>query len=314
MAFTKLQIGNRALQKLGQGSSGRLFEAAAAEDDVSDDVSGPAAAINLCYNPLRETELQSNYWAFAIKRQVIRKVDPDNDKIITAATYAGGTTYDKNDLVLSDGIVYVSLVGTNLGNTPVSSPVFWAVWWGVLVAVLVDTGLVYYRGELVYTGSTLFMALKNTTQNVAPAEGTEWHEVNTATLAATPYVTPLFARHFAFLKPRDFLRIAPQEPKYSQIPTDWLVEGNFIITSDPGPMFLRYVRNEKDPATFNPLFVEGLACKIAENVCEEVTQSNTKKADAVKLYDRAIYRARITNAIEIGPVEPDEDELITCRR
>jgi hypothetical protein len=41
------------------------------------------------------------------------------------AAYNGGTTYDLADLVTSSGIVYYSLQDANMGNTPVSSPLFW---------------------------------------------------------------------------------------------------------------------------------------------------------------------------------------------
>lgn len=314
MTASKLQIGNRALQKLGTAAVGRLTVAAAAAPDVSDDVSTAAAAINLAYDPLRGSELQSNYWGFAITRQVVRAVAYTTDKVFTPATYAGGTTYAAYDLVVSSGIYYISLVSANLGHTPASSPTYWAIYYGVLIAPVWDTGLVYYRGELVYVATEVFMALKNTTAGTAPAEGTEWHNVNDGTLALTTYRSPLSGRQYAFAKPRDFLRIAPQDPKYSAIPKDWLVESGFIISDDPGPIFLRYVRDETDVTKFDPLFAEALACKIAFDICEEVTQSTAKQERADKSYATAIYRARITNAIEAGPTEQDEDELITCQR
>lgn len=43
-------------------------------------------------------------------------------------TYAGGTTYNFNDLVTTDaGTSYISLVNGNVGNAPASSPSQWAV-------------------------------------------------------------------------------------------------------------------------------------------------------------------------------------------
>jgi len=41
-------------------------------------------------------------------------------------TYAGGTTYALNDVVISGGVEYVSLVYPNMGNTPASNPLSWA--------------------------------------------------------------------------------------------------------------------------------------------------------------------------------------------
>jgi hypothetical protein len=42
-------------------------------------------------------------------------------------TYAGGTTYAANDVVLASGVSYVSLISSNTGNTPASSPSDWGV-------------------------------------------------------------------------------------------------------------------------------------------------------------------------------------------
>jgi hypothetical protein len=39
--------------------------------------------------------------------------------------YSGSSTYAKGDTVSSSGIYYVSLVGSNIGNTPASSPTQW---------------------------------------------------------------------------------------------------------------------------------------------------------------------------------------------
>src|SRR6266404_2455142 len=44
---------------------------------------------------------------------------------LTPTTYAGGTTYAQGNLVTSGGTVYYSLVNSNTGNTPASSPTFW---------------------------------------------------------------------------------------------------------------------------------------------------------------------------------------------
>ena len=44
---------------------------------------------------------------------------------LTPTSYAGGTTYAQGNLVTSGGTVYYSLVNSNTGNTPASSPTFW---------------------------------------------------------------------------------------------------------------------------------------------------------------------------------------------
>lgn len=45
---------------------------------------------------------------------------------LTPTAYAGGTTYSQGNLVTSGGTTYYSLINSNTGNTPVSSPSDWA--------------------------------------------------------------------------------------------------------------------------------------------------------------------------------------------
>lgn len=45
-----------------------------------------------------------------------------------AKAYAAGTTYATGAVVRDANVTYLSLVGSNTGNTPASSPTFWSVW------------------------------------------------------------------------------------------------------------------------------------------------------------------------------------------
>ncbi len=63
-----------------------------------------------------------------------------------------------------------------------------------------------------------------------------------------------------------------------------------------------------DETEFDPLFVEVLACRIALESVEYVTQSNTKKADAEALYRAAVSEAGLANAYVIGPEDIAEDD------
>jgi hypothetical protein len=48
-------------------------------------------------------------------------------------------------------------------------------------------------------------------------------------------------------------------------------------------------------------------------LCEEITQSNSKKADAKAMYDEILAQAKKANAIEKVAERPPEDEWITIR-
>lgn len=47
--------------------------------------------------------------------------------LLDAGNYSGGATYRVDDVVLSSGVYYKSLVGANMGHTPASSPTQWSV-------------------------------------------------------------------------------------------------------------------------------------------------------------------------------------------
>lgn len=94
--------------------------------------------------------------------------------------------------------------------------------------------------------------------------------------------------------PTDALRILL--PKDHTL--DWIIEGRKILTGWGAPLYIRYIAKITDPNTMDPLFREALACWMAVEMCEEITQSNTKKAALKDDYEMIIAEARRTNAIE----------------
>lgn len=86
--------------------------------------------------------------------------------------------------------------------------------------------------------------------------------------------------------------------------SDWVLRGNFIYTDCfESPLYAQVIRSDLDPALFDPLFVDVLAASIASFMAEDVTQSNTKKADAKQSYADAVKIAGAANAFELGPQE-----------
>lgn len=61
-------------------------------------------------------------------------------------------------------------------------------------------------------------------------------------------------------------------------------------------------------AEFDPLFSIMLAAKLAETLCEAITQSNEKKAVAKEQYETARREAGAANAFEIGPEDIAADD------
>ena len=125
-------------------------------------------------------------------------------------------------------------------------------------------------------------------------------------------VAPLFEFAKAFPLPSDCLRPLPPSRD-----VDWTIEyhegSKHILTNEGTVIYLRYVSRVTDETQFDPLFADMLACKIAWHCCEEITQSNQKKADIEREYDKAKADAKRINAFEQATPQEPEPPWLTAR-
>lgn len=116
---------------------------------------------------------------------------------------------------------------------------------------------------------------------------------------------------YVFQLPADCLKILkPENDPYC----DWQIEGRKLYTNSTAALHIRYIADITDPNTMDACFAEMLSAKMAEAMCEEITQSNTKKADAREAYREARSEAKRANAFETIPAEPEEDSWVLARR
>lgn len=250
--------------------------------------------------------------------------------VLVPATYASGTTYAKNDVVNSGGNWYVSLIASNLGNA-VTDTAAWVLWTSLgrsknsygVTASNSPVPLTYPAGYSVYIS-----LYSNNADNPVSATGT-WLSVG-GTVAELSPLYPIGAGPIsdltttnAFHLPNGYLKRAPTDAKgnqtpylgaaYGATPEDWEPESDYFISGDPGPMLLRFVADVVDVTDMDPLFCVGLAERIAQDICETVTGSDAKVQLAERGYKKAMGDARTSNAIEIGPITPVENRLVTVR-
>jgi hypothetical protein len=153
-----------------------------------------------------------------------------------------------------------------------------------------------------------------------------------AILAASA-TTPIFGKAKYYPLPGDFLMLAPpdQDTAYvlgalAPIPsarnnsvqyTDFQIEqfnGGLAIASDmTPPINIRYVTSNVTESIMDPAFCEAFSACLAMDTCEELTQSNTKMANAEKMYDSAMNEAKKRNAFEMMPVQAPIDPWILVR-
>lgn len=88
--------------------------------------------------------------------------------------------------------------------------------------------------------------------------------------------------------------------------SEWKQGGRFIF-SGYTELKIDYVRNAPE-ADFDALFVNVLACRVAFECAEFVTQSKSKKEDAASAYDAAVRDAGRANAYTIGAEDNTSDD------
>lgn len=125
---------------------------------------------------------------------------------------------------------------------------------------------------------------------------------------------PDWGRAKAYTLPSDFLRLLPDYTEDNLNSKDWQIEGRKIYSDDSDPIYIRYIYRVTDPNEMDALFREALATKLAFELCEEITQSNTKKSELKDDYKEIISEARKANAFENVAQESPEDTWSTVRR
>lgn len=139
-----------------------------------------------------------------------------------------------------------------------------------------------------------------------------WNFAGKRVQLAAESTVPSFGKAYQYPLPTDFLKLREDDvPTYSR---DWIIEGKKILTDEGGPLNVRYTKTVTDVTEMDPLFIEALACKMAIEMCEELTQSNSKKESAKDDYKIAIKEARRANAFDRIAQASPEDEWITVRK
>ncbi len=248
-------------------------------------------------------------------------------------TYAKG-----NNTIGSDGASYMSVVDANINHNPVGDG---GSHWVTGLAQATNTyNIGYYAGDLVYVGATLYRSLvsNNTvdpTTNIDQVTLTTytnaWMTMTTApVVSALNFIYPIGAgpvqeqtTRNVFGLPNGFMRDAPQAPKQGSTQflgapaglaySDWEFDGDYIVSGSTGPIIYRFAADVQDTTTFDPLFIEGLAARLAFETCEAVTQSQAKQSAMAGDYAKFMTEARTINGIEEGPTEPPEDNYLQCR-
>lgn len=139
--LTPVDIANRALQHLGA----TRIDAAIGFAESSLNATETAFA----YDKLRQAELSTGVWRFAIRKAILRPMDV-NTMLLAPALWNAGTTYFVGHIVAdATGQMWESVTPDNLGNDPTQT-LAWRQYFGPLTVMAYDSTSSYFSGELVY--------------------------------------------------------------------------------------------------------------------------------------------------------------------
>ncbi len=145
--------------------------------------------------------------------------------------------------------------------------------------------------------------------------------ITRAALAAS-VDTPVFGFDYQFPFPEDCLRVLTVGEYFPAVSLSdyrgsdeapYRIEGRYILSNEAGPMYLRYVSCCEDVTQWDSSFVEAFACRLAAELAEDLTQSNTKKDAAWGERKQAISDAIRANAIELPPEALPDDSWVISR-
>lgn len=118
-------------------------------------------------------------------------------------------------------------------------------------------------------------------------------------------------RPYSFALPSDCLRVLRDKG------AKWQQRGRYLYHSE-ATLTVPYIADIVE-ADMDPLLVDVIAARVAREMCEDITQSNSKQATCDARYIRAVKEARAANALIIGSDEQvgeldDDDDWFQARR
>jgi hypothetical protein len=134
--------------------------------------------------------------------------------------------------------------------------------------------------------------------------------------------TPTFGYDYQYALPADFLRLDMINDMFPSVSldnyistevADYAIENRMILSNLSAPLKIRYGASVDDPNQWDSLFIEALACRLAAEICEDLTQSSGKRQQAWQEYKQALQAGKRANAIERPPSQLPDDTWIFSR-
>lgn len=126
---------------------------------------------------------------------------------------------------------------------------------------------------------------------------------------APDVVAPDWGFTAKFPLPNDCMRLVEVRDMSTD---DYQVEDGNIL-ANATVLYIRYVYRVVDPNRYDAMFTDAAATLLAFEMCESLTQSNTKKQALYEEYDASLLGAKRVDGQENPPAVFEEDEWLSVR-
>lgn len=136
-----------------------------------------------------------------------------------------------------------------------------------------------------------------------------WNFAVRRTTLAADTASPDWGFSASFPFPDNCLRIL----EVRDLSTDeYQIEGRAIL-ANATVLYVRYTHRITDPNVYDSQFVDAVATRLAVELCEPLTQNNTKQDMLYQKYKESLISATRTDGQENPPRQFEEDEWIAVR-
>lgn len=116
----------------------------------------------------------------------------------------------------------------------------------------------------------------------------------------------------AFLLPTGCLRFLEiLEPL--DIRDTYQIENGRILANAAGPIAVRYVADRTDVSTWDDLFIDAFAAKLAHQIADRITGDLDRQDAMEKIYSRRLSSATATDARENPPIPHEDSDWLLAR-
>jgi hypothetical protein len=129
---------------------------------------------------------------------------------------------------------------------------------------------------------------------------------------AADTVAPVFGYANRFVLPTDCLRVLRVQDDADPA-VDWQVEGGAIVTDEPAPLNILYVRRVTETGLLDPMLVSAIAARLSMELAMPLTGSMTIRQQMEREFLQRMRAARSSDGQEGTALRVGADDLVLSR-